>query len=62
MVEFDAAIDRFLNYYRLVKNSSEHTLRNYGLDLFSFQNYLQRKSLSEIDKRGIRAYLGRALS
>jgi site-specific recombinase XerD len=32
-MNFSEAADRFLHYLHVVKNASEHTIRNYGLDL-----------------------------
>lgn len=48
---------KFLDYLRVVRNASEHTIRNYGLDLAAFQIYAKGVSLAEIDKRTIRGYL-----
>lgn len=50
--------DRFLNYLRVVKNASEHTLRNYGLDIESF---LQATPLpiEQVEKKHVRAYLAK---
>jgi integrase/recombinase XerC len=47
----------YLDYLRVVKNASEHTLRNYGLDLEAFQAYSKNVSLQEVDKKMIRGYL-----
>ncbi len=55
-MDFSTAKQRFLDYYRLVKNSSEHTLRNYRLDLEGFQKF-SSLPLVEVDKRFIRSYL-----
>lgn len=55
--------DFFLKYLRVVKNSSPHTLRNYGIDLEQFwqfaKNFLGVEILfvEFIEKRIIRAYL-----
>lgn len=49
-------INRFLEYYRVVKNSSEHTLRNYRIDLEDFQKFTSIE-FDKIDKRVIRNYL-----
>lgn len=38
---------RFLEYLRVVKNASEHTIRNYSIDLNAFKTFLeQQKGLS----------------
>lgn len=47
----------FLDYLRVAKNASEHTVRNYGLDLESFRAYAKDITLHEIDKKMIRGYL-----
>lgn len=57
MLELKGALDQFLYYYRVVKNSSEHTLRNYGIDLNDFKTFVKERTLQEIDKRIIREYL-----
>ncbi len=57
MHELETGISRFLEYLRVVKNSSPHTLRNYALDLGAFSAHLGQKSLQEVDKRDIRAFL-----
>ena len=48
---------KFLDYLRVVKNASEHTIRNYGLDLKAFESYSQGIALDRIDKKTIRGYL-----
>ncbi|MBS0615017.1 MAG: tyrosine recombinase XerC [Verrucomicrobia bacterium] len=48
--------DRFLNYLKVVKNASEHTVRNYGLDIDDFFKSAP-VPLEQVDKRHIRAYL-----
>ena len=48
--------DRFLNYLRVVKNASSHTLRNYGLDIDAFLSFTPTP-LEQVEKRHIRAYL-----
>ena len=48
--------DRFLNYLRVVKNASSHTLRNYGLDIEAFLSFTPTP-LEQVEKRHIRAYL-----
>jgi integrase/recombinase XerC len=57
------AIEKFLNYLRYERNSSEHTIRNYESDLAQFETYLrppggQPPSLTEVDHLLIREYLG----
>lgn len=38
---FIPATYQFLNYLRAVKNSSEHTIRNYAIDLNTLKNFLE---------------------
>lgn len=63
MMDLEAFIERYLQYMGSVKNGSEHTLRNYRLDLSFFKEFLDKSfsgacfSLSLIDKRHIRNYL-----
>lgn len=63
-----ALIDRFLEYLRVEKNASLHTLRSYGADLEQFRGFLLSKgigideksgdvSVEKIDHLAIRAYL-----
>ncbi|MFI0434451.1 MAG: tyrosine recombinase XerC [Parachlamydiaceae bacterium] len=37
---------RFLEYLRVIKNASEHTIRNYAIDLNSFKSYLEKEWLA----------------
>lgn len=48
---------KFLDYLRVVRNASEHTIRNYGLDLNDFEGYSKGISLDKVDKKTIRGYL-----
>lgn len=61
MVTYAEGASQFLNYLRVVKNASEHTLRNYGLDLQSFKAFFESTNpsflIGEVDKRSLRAYL-----
>lgn len=51
--------EKFITYLRSVKNASEHTLRNYNLDLSLFGAFMEKESLTlpKVDKRVVRAYL-----
>lgn len=49
------AIQDFIHHLEVVKNASEHTLRNYHLDLKAFEVFTGKK---EVDKKLIRSYLG----
>ncbi len=63
MVDFEESIYKYLNYLSAVKNASEHTLRNYRMDLQRFKDFFQAEGkeeqfeLSKVDKRGVRAYI-----
>lgn len=51
-------INQFLDYLKVVKNASEHTLRNYALDLQGFKKYLTpATALDQVDKKKVRHYL-----
>jgi integrase/recombinase XerC len=39
---------RFLEHLKIVKNASEHTVRNYAIDLNSFKTYLEYNWLSDV--------------
>ncbi|MGE5196258.1 MAG: tyrosine recombinase XerC [Anaerolineae bacterium] len=59
---FAKVLVQFLTYLTMVRSYSEHTIRNYSLDLSAFQAYLetaaaQDLSLDKIDKYLIRSYL-----
>ena len=45
MITFGEGVNKYLNYLRVVKNSSEHTLRNYGLDLEAFKGFFEGEVL-----------------
>lgn len=58
----EQAIEDFIKYFRVMKNASVHTLRNYRIDLRSFQDFLAQEkiqihNLEECDKRILREYL-----
>lgn len=50
-------VERFLDYYRVMKNASDHTVRNYRIDLKKFEQFCVEISLERVDKRVIRGYL-----
>src|SRR5262249_52807612 len=57
------AIDKFLQYLQSVKNSSPHTILNYGKDLSQFVGYLtppgaETPSLLQINHTMIREFVG----
>lgn len=53
----DESRNKFLDYLRVVRGASEHTIRNYGLDLEAFQAFNQNIPLSQVDKKTVRGYL-----
>ena len=57
------AIEKYLTYLRSVKNSSPHTISNYGKDLYQFLAYLTPPEtdpprLNSVDHRVIREFVG----
>ena len=51
-------VNRFLEYLKVVKNASEHTVRNYGNDLKAFLDFLgDNKTLNQVDKGTLRDFL-----
>jgi integrase/recombinase XerC len=65
---FDHATESFLTYLRVIKNASEHTVRNYALDLKSFRTYLLALKnpqedpaidLNQIDRKLLRNFLAK---
>jgi integrase/recombinase XerC len=57
------AVEKYLQYMSSVKNSSPHTILNYGKDLRQFQEYLsppgmQPPGLTEITHTIIREFVG----
>jgi integrase/recombinase XerC len=68
MLSFEENTQKFLTYLKLTKNASIHTIRNYGIDLKSFKNYVLQEagakeeppkdfSLETVDKKVVRRYL-----
>lgn len=61
---FISACYQFIEHLRVIKNASEHTLRNYTIDLNSFKDFLESSvpthdsiALSSIHHKTIRRYL-----
>lgn len=56
-------VEKFIEYMRLMKNASSHTLRAYNSDLGAFYQFLKSEMLStdlkEITKREVRFFLGK---
>src|SRR5438105_576729 len=58
----ESAIAKFLNYLKVIKEASEHTIRGYSIDLTAFYDYLQSQhaasiSLLQIDRKVIRGFV-----
>lgn len=45
---FGTAAQQFLKYLKTIKNSSEHTVRNYAIDLNALKSYIERRHLTHI--------------
>ena len=59
---FTQATSKFLNYLKVIKESSDHTVRSYSIDLASLNDYLKASSpeillLSPIDRKVIRGFV-----
>lgn len=52
----DDAIDRFLHYLATIKQASEHTVRNYGIDLKTFAAFCSIP-IQDVNKTHIRAFI-----
>jgi integrase/recombinase XerC len=50
-------IDKFINYLKVEKNASGHTIINYAIDLKSFSAFLGEKDIGGIDHLALRRYL-----
>ena len=66
MKKFDHHIADFLDYLRIEKRYSEHTLKAYEIDLFQFNNYLisiySVENLQKIESVYLRSYMVELLS
>lgn len=58
---YDESVERFLEHLKVVKNASPHTLRNYGIDLALFGDYLENAkiNLQSIDRKTLRGFLAK---
>lgn len=59
---FSQTAQLFLDYLKVIRNASEHTIRNYAIDLESFKNFVEKdqqgiSSLESIDRKKIREFL-----
>lgn len=50
-------IDKFLNYLKVEKNSSVHTLINYSVDLKELSLFIESKEIKDIDVLDVRKFL-----
>ncbi len=50
-------IDKFMNYMKVEKNASAHTITNYAVDLEVFKNFLGDKELETVDHLALRRFL-----
>ncbi|MCX6995406.1 MAG: tyrosine recombinase XerC [Chlamydiae bacterium] len=57
MKKFSESVAAFLQYLSIMKNYSNHTIRNYALDLKAFTLYIQDIPLEDIDKKLIRRFI-----
>src|SRR5579872_6329594 len=61
--EYPEAVQKYLHYLGVVKNASQHTVRNYRIDLLALESYIKQTLardkilFNEIDKRIIRGYI-----
>ena len=50
-------VDKFINYLRVEKNASPHTVTNYRADLESFGSFLGDKDVNTVDHLALRRFL-----
>jgi tyrosine recombinase XerC len=55
-------IDKFINYLKVEKNASGHTIKNYSIDLNSFFLFLDGKDIAEVDHLTLRRFLAQLRS
>jgi len=59
---FEDAVDKFLRYLKVVKNTSTHTLRNYAIDLNDLKSHLEIDqlrpiALESINRKTLRCFI-----
>lgn len=58
---YATAVEKYLQYLKVVKLASQHTLRNYSIDLQSLDCYLEQQGLSKtlqsIDRKVLRGFI-----
>jgi tyrosine recombinase XerC len=50
-------IDKFINYLKVERNASEHTIANYSIDLSVFKAFLGERDIGQIDHLVLRRFL-----
>ena len=50
-------IDKFINYLKIEKNASAHTIINYAIDLRVFSSFLRETDISAVDRLALRRFL-----
>jgi tyrosine recombinase XerC len=50
-------IDKFINYLKVERNASPHTITNYTIDLNIFRDFLGDKDISSVDHLALRRFL-----
>jgi tyrosine recombinase XerC len=50
-------IDKFINYLRVERNASEHTITNYSIDLGVFKAFIGERDINTVDHLALRRFL-----
>ncbi len=50
-------IDKFINYLKIEKNASHHTIINYKIDLKAFSSFLGEADINSVDHLALRRFL-----
>jgi tyrosine recombinase XerC len=50
-------IDKFINYLKVERNASDHTVKNYAIDLGMFSQFLGERDMAAVDHLTLRRYL-----